>query len=330
MASRSSILIVILVFVVLFSVLYLSLLTGKPVRSLKEPIRPKISQIQALDIVLADAKRLDARVNDLRLFVNQYNFSSSDFEEHPEHYKGSAYRYSFVNDVRKHPELLHLQTMYLHPNGTRYLVDPINGSFIQYNDPTGTLSRYCLNGSSCDRSTYNTFANKLIYFVDAGTSPVDVFNYLSGAWVDADTGEIVWGNIQYEQSLARLPSHVQIYDNYTAARTIKQLLNPSGNTTIVIVYDAGSASQEDHFVPRLSLGYVGLSNKVVWKNEDYAVHTVTSDNGYSNRYTGKFGSGLIQPGHLYEHTFMDFGRYDYHCEIHPYMKGTLMIQEDFR
>src|SRR5437016_1682232 len=84
-SCTSTILLVFLFFSFLFSVLYLSLLTGKPVRSLKEPIRPKISQIQALDIVLADAKRLDARVNDLRLFVSLYNFSSSDFEEHPEH-----------------------------------------------------------------------------------------------------------------------------------------------------------------------------------------------------------------------------------------------------
>lgn len=330
MAWRSSILMVILVFVVLFSVLYLSLLTGKPVRSLKEPIHPRISQIQALDIVLADAKRLDARVSDLRLFVNQYNFSSSDFEEHPEHYKGSVYRYSFVNDIRKHPELLHLRTMYLHPNGTIYIVEPNLGKVIQYKDTSEFLIGYCLTGNSCNRSIYNAFFNRLVYFVDAGTSPVDVFNYLTGAWVDADTGEIVWGNAQYEQSLARLPSHVQIYDNYTAARTIKQLLNPSGNTTIVIVYDAGSASQEDHFVPRLALGYVGLSNKVVWKNEDHVIHIVTSDNGYSNRYTGKFDSGFIKSGDLYEYTFMDFGQYDYHCEIHPYMKGTLMIQEDFR
>jgi len=76
--------IVVLVFIVLFSTLYLSQLTIKPARSLEEPVYPKFSQLQALEIVLADAQRTYPEVKDLRLFSNQYNYTASDYRQHPD------------------------------------------------------------------------------------------------------------------------------------------------------------------------------------------------------------------------------------------------------
>src|SRR5207253_2504868 len=134
----------------------------------------------------------------LALYFNQYNFSSADYRQHEERYRG--YQYSFVNDVKRHPELLHLVTMYLHPNGTRYMLDPVNGNFSKYNSTLGFLNRYCLNGEYCDYSLYKALTNRLVYLIDAVTRPTDASVDTIGVLLDADTGEILW------QSMPQLPA----------------------------------------------------------------------------------------------------------------------------
>jgi plastocyanin len=319
---RPSIAIIILAFTVLFSAFYFSQLTFKSIQSLQEPIHPNISQTQALENALADAKRLHPEVKDLRLFFNQYNYSATDYREHPEHYK-EGYMYSVVNDVRKHPELLHLLTIYLHPNGTKFIVNPIVGTLVRYNDSSGYLSGYCLQGKYCDRSLYNAFSNRIVYGIDAGTAPSVGFTS-TATWVDADTGEIVWRGTVSEQSIKRIPPHV-----FTRGKTVEEMLNPPGNTTVAIVYEAGNISWEKHFVPDVARGLLNINNKIIWKNEDNMVHTVTSDTGYSNPYSGKFDSGFIEGGQTYQYTFMDLGEYPYHCQIHPFMKGSVKIVANF-
>ena len=56
---------------------------------------------------------------------------------------------------------------------------------------------------------------------------------------------------------------------------------------------------------------------VTWTNNDQTQHTVTSNN---------FDSGRIDPGNTYSHTFNDAGTFIYHCEVHPYMVGIIIVQ----
>ncbi len=58
---------------------------------------------------------------------------------------------------------------------------------------------------------------------------------------------------------------------------------------------------------------------VVWTNNDSVSHTVTSDNG-------KFDSGTLSPGKTFSFTFDTPGAYNYHCSIHTYMKGEIIVQ----
>ncbi len=57
---------------------------------------------------------------------------------------------------------------------------------------------------------------------------------------------------------------------------------------------------------------------VTWTNEDSAPHTVTSDSGI-------FDSGQLPNGGSFSYTFNQNGRFDYHCSIHPYMKGSIIV-----
>ena len=61
---------------------------------------------------------------------------------------------------------------------------------------------------------------------------------------------------------------------------------------------------------------------VTWTNNDSVAHTVTDD--LSN--VGGPDSGTIQPGASYNFTFNKTGSFQYHCTIHPSMRGTIVVQ----
>ena len=64
---------------------------------------------------------------------------------------------------------------------------------------------------------------------------------------------------------------------------------------------------------------VSPNTTVTWTNNDYVVHTVT-DVG------GKFDSQLIQPHDAWKYTFDTKGTFNYFCTLHPWMKGTVLVQ----
>lgn len=80
---------------------------------------------------------------------------------------------------------------------------------------------------------------------------------------------------------------------------------------------ASVAIQNFSFVPPTMMVPVGAT--VTWTNMDSVGHTTTSD-------TGVWNSGALNPGASFQHTFNTPGTYTYHCMIHPYMHGTLVVQ----
>lgn len=62
--------------------------------------------------------------------------------------------------------------------------------------------------------------------------------------------------------------------------------------------------------------------KVFWDNEDPEPHTVVSDP------EGElFASEVIDTGESYSFLFETPGEYDYHCSIHPAMRGKIIVEE---
>jgi len=65
---------------------------------------------------------------------------------------------------------------------------------------------------------------------------------------------------------------------------------------------------------------VSVGTTVTWTNEDSVPHTITSDSG------SELNSPDMNNGDTYTHTFNTAGTYAYHCGIHTYMKGTVIVQ----
>lgn len=71
------------------------------------------------------------------------------------------------------------------------------------------------------------------------------------------------------------------------------------------------------FVPSAIVVKAGAT--VVWTNGDLEQHTVTArDHTYS--------SDALNQGQTFTMTFAKPGTYQYFCEIHPHMVGTVIVQ----
>jgi plastocyanin len=71
------------------------------------------------------------------------------------------------------------------------------------------------------------------------------------------------------------------------------------------------------FTPKTLTVRVGTT--VTWKFEDSTQHTVTADDN-------SFTSSALGSGQTYTHTFTTAGTVNYHCSIHTFMTGTIMVQ----
>ena len=63
---------------------------------------------------------------------------------------------------------------------------------------------------------------------------------------------------------------------------------------------------------------ISVGTTVTWTNSDSTTHHVASD-------TGVFDSGDMATNATFSYTFNNTGTFPYHCAIHTYMKGTIVV-----
>jgi plastocyanin len=74
--------------------------------------------------------------------------------------------------------------------------------------------------------------------------------------------------------------------------------------------------QDSNYIPTTLTVPVGTT--VRWINHDEEVHTVTST-------TGQFASAGLDLKEEYTYTFTNPGVYPYTCDLHPHMRGTIVV-----
>ena len=92
----------------------------------------------------------------------------------------------------------------------------------------------------------------------------------------------------------------------------------SSTSVDVIIPPGAGVNASLGFEPSTVKVVIGVNNTVIWMNEDSDWHDVHSD-------TGVFYSGMIQPGSSWTYTFTSSGTYPYHCDPHPWMTGTVIV-----
>jgi plastocyanin len=86
---------------------------------------------------------------------------------------------------------------------------------------------------------------------------------------------------------------------------------------VFIAPGAADQSNLESFVPpEIS---ISPETAISWRNDDSIEHTVTADDG-------SFASGPISPGDTFDNTFDSLGDFSYHCSIHPFMTGVVIVE----
>ena len=119
------------------------------------------------------------------------------------------------------------------------------------------------------------------------------------------------------------------------------ILQDQGEQTDVIVYlaeglsgDAGAMTAGDNAEVAVGASQVDIRDftyipdqieipvgaTVTWTNSDSAPHTATAQD------RSALQSGTLNQGDSFSQTFTKPGAYDYFCEFHPNMKGTIVVQ----
>jgi plastocyanin len=62
---------------------------------------------------------------------------------------------------------------------------------------------------------------------------------------------------------------------------------------------------------------------ITWSNDDGTTHTVTS--GVPGTPSGKFDQ-RVEPGKTFSFTFSESGTYEFFCNIHNSMRGTITVK----
>lgn len=84
--------------------------------------------------------------------------------------------------------------------------------------------------------------------------------------------------------------------------------NPTASTVRIQNFSFGAAEIR-----------VARGTTVTWVNCDTQAHTSTSD-------ADGWDSGLISPNTTYSRSFAQAGRFAYHCEPHPGMRATVVVE----
>ena len=71
---------------------------------------------------------------------------------------------------------------------------------------------------------------------------------------------------------------------------------------------------------------IKVGDIVRWTNNDNTIHTVIERNPSTGEdVEGGFASDILGPGVTFEHTFNQTGTFEYYCNLHPQMVGTIVV-----
>ena len=98
----------------------------------------------------------------------------------------------------------------------------------------------------------------------------------------------------------------------TSAKQNPSSSNPTGTNTEKIQIKSFAFSPESLTIK--------AGTSVEWTNFDSASHTIVGNNGI------EINSPQLSKGQTYTTTFTNLGEYNYHCSIHPSMKGKIIVE----
>jgi plastocyanin len=118
------------------------------------------------------------------------------------------------------------------------------------------------------------------------------------------------------------PAETKTTPAQQTTQTIQRTQTPTQPQGKVIVLNPKGSGTNPNltFEPQVVKVKINVNNTVVWVNEDDVTHAVVARDG-------SFNFPSINPGQSVSFTFTRPGRYDYYCNLHPWMTGTVVVEQ---
>ena len=84
-------------------------------------------------------------------------------------------------------------------------------------------------------------------------------------------------------------------------------------------------TEDGCYIP--STATVDVGGVVIFSNTDNGIHTYTSGSLSDDDAGSEFDTGMLQQDQSFEYTPENAGEFPYFCMLHPWMQGTLIVQE---
>src|SRR5437867_2520142 len=115
--------------------------------------------------------------------------------------------------------------------------------------------------------------------------------------------------------------------NSTVARNVfpSDVVHPEKSVIVIIPSNAWDPDGNAEFAPKGITVVLGFNNTAIWENHSPNPERVIG--AYEGMPSG-FGEikGLIPPGGSWAFTFTEAGVYDYLSDIHPWLKGSVIVK----
>jgi len=196
------------------------------------------------------------------------------------------------------------------PTGPIYPITILVNSAVQGNPDYDPDVAYVPKGNVVEWTNEDSFAHTVTSSVDTGET-FDSGLMSEGETYQLDTSVLEIG--EYEYFCIVHPWMVS-----------KLIIEEPKEPVTVIMPEGGGIQKEGQVYYDPQVLQIEIGTTVLWKNEDSAMHTVTSGNSQEGP-NGLFDSDLIAAGESFEFTFTTQGIEDYYCIVHPWMIGSVEV-----
>ena len=128
--------------------------------------------------------------------------------------------------------------------------------------------------------------------------------------------------------LVTVPAPITSVTTSTTSTTSSTSASTSPAAAKVQIPNGASSNQSSlgnlGFYPNTITVVIGVNNTVTWTNNDVTTHTVTSLSVPAGAKA--FNDGSLGPGSTFSVTLTVAGTYEYHCAIHPWMIGKIIVK----
>jgi len=215
------------------------------------------------------------------------------------------------------------------PNNDTLIADAGHSRIVEVSSAGQTVWQYLTNHTA--NSNAAPYPSNAVRLADGDTSIADTLNERCIIVNNANQTVYQYGTTNVSgngQGQLNWPYSCYVIGDYTGQTVPQGMRSASTGAAVVdvsIPNGTGASSTSGlNFSPNSVTVVIGVNNTVMWTNDDLATHTVTSSSVPAGAQS--FNDGSMGPGATFLVTFTVPGTYQYHCSIHSWMHGTIIVK----